>query len=206
MCLGRDAGELSFGHCVSSVKRRLPGCSRKLDARVTDRWGEAPLWGRGNTPSLPITEIRMNRRPLSSSAARACLPWTSATDGERNGLDEQGRPHELHSTRKQGGQRMHGACCGVPALHGGGAVKGSGRFSVVTRDDGTKQWAIEGKPLYFFAADQKAGDVNGDGQGGVWHVVKQAAAKASRSGGYGSGYGGGGHTSSGNPSYNYYGN
>jgi predicted lipoprotein with Yx(FWY)xxD motif len=45
-------------------------------------------------------------------------------------------------------------------------------FNVITRDDGTKQWALNGKPLYFFAADVQAGDAKGDGKGGVWHVVR----------------------------------
>ena len=43
----------------------------------------------------------------------------------------------------------------------------SGEFRVVTRDDGTRQWAMNGKPLYFYAADVQAGDAKGDGQGGV---------------------------------------
>ena len=45
---------------------------------------------------------------------------------------------------------------------------------VITRDDGTRQWAIDGKPLYFFAADAQAGEAKGDGQGGVWHVIRGA--------------------------------
>ena len=45
-------------------------------------------------------------------------------------------------------------------------------FSVITRDDGTKQWALNGKPLYFFAADVQAGEAKGDGKGGVWHVIR----------------------------------
>ena len=45
-------------------------------------------------------------------------------------------------------------------------------FNVITRDDGTKQWALNGKPLYFFAADAQAGEAKGDGKGGVWHVIR----------------------------------
>lgn len=48
----------------------------------------------------------------------------------------------------------------------------SGDYSVVTRDDGKKQWAFKGKPLYFWAKDQKAGDKTGDGFNNVWHVAK----------------------------------
>ena len=45
-------------------------------------------------------------------------------------------------------------------------------FRVITRDDGARQWAMNGKPLYFFAADAQAGDAKGDGKGGVWHVIR----------------------------------
>ena len=44
-------------------------------------------------------------------------------------------------------------------------------YSVVTREDGGKQLAHKGKPLYTFVKDKKAGDKTGDGVGGAWHVV-----------------------------------
>lgn len=59
-----------------------------------------------------------------------------------------------------------------PALAGGD-------FSIVKRDDGAAQWAHRGKPLYFFAGDAKTGDVNGDKQGGVWHVIRGESKKTS---------------------------
>ncbi len=47
-------------------------------------------------------------------------------------------------------------------------------FRAIKRDDGTQQWALNGKPLYFFAADVQPGDVNGDDKNGVWHVIRGA--------------------------------
>jgi predicted lipoprotein with Yx(FWY)xxD motif len=47
-----------------------------------------------------------------------------------------------------------------------------GEMTVVTRTDGTHQWAYEGKPLYLYHDDDAPGDMEGDGEGGVWHVVK----------------------------------
>ena len=37
----------------------------------------------------------------------------------------------------------------------------SGKLSIVTRDDGSKQLAYNGMPLYYFAGDKAAGDTNG---------------------------------------------
>ncbi len=47
-----------------------------------------------------------------------------------------------------------------------------GDWTVVTRDDGTKQWAYKGKPLYTYSADRKSGEMTGDKFKDVWHVVK----------------------------------
>jgi predicted lipoprotein with Yx(FWY)xxD motif len=46
-----------------------------------------------------------------------------------------------------------------------------GAWTVVTRDDGSKQWAYKGKPLYNSKDDKKAGDVDGDGRNNVWHIA-----------------------------------
>ena len=59
-----------------------------------------------------------------------------------------------------------------PPLMAADADKASGDFSVLTRDDGKKQWAVKGKPLYFWAKDVKAGDKTGDGVLNVWHTAK----------------------------------
>ncbi len=50
--------------------------------------------------------------------------------------------------------------------------------------NGTQQWAWNGQPLYYFAGDAKPGDRNGDGKGGVWHVVKPEAKSAPVASGY----------------------
>jgi len=39
------------------------------------------------------------------------------------------------------------------------------------REDGSVQVTLDGHPLYYFAADETADDVNGQGVGDVWYVV-----------------------------------
>jgi predicted lipoprotein with Yx(FWY)xxD motif len=47
-----------------------------------------------------------------------------------------------------------------------------GAWSMITRDDGSKQWAYKGKPLYVFAKDAMPGDTKGDGVlNGAWHIA-----------------------------------
>ena len=59
-----------------------------------------------------------------------------------------------------------------PYMVKGNAETGEG-WSKIKRKDGTEQWAYDGKPLYFFVKDMKAGEAMGDGMKGVWHVVKE---------------------------------
>lgn len=47
-----------------------------------------------------------------------------------------------------------------------------GDYTIISRADGSKQWAYKGLPLYYFAKDTKAGDRTGDGVGGNWRVAR----------------------------------
>ena len=58
-----------------------------------------------------------------------------------------------------------------PPLTAAADASPMGDWTTVTRDDGTKQWAYKGKPLYTYRTDAKEGDVTGNGRG------KWAAAK-----------------------------
>jgi predicted lipoprotein with Yx(FWY)xxD motif len=52
-------------------------------------------------------------------------------------------------------------------------AKPAGDWTVVVRDDGLKQWAYKGKPVYTWIKDTKAGDTTGDGfMNGAWHIAK----------------------------------
>jgi predicted lipoprotein with Yx(FWY)xxD motif len=73
----------------------------------------------------------------------------------------------------EGKSACTGSCAtNWPPLLAGGSDKASGDYSIITRDDGAKQWAYKGKPLYLWSKDQKPGDTTGDGRGNVWHLAK----------------------------------
>jgi len=46
-------------------------------------------------------------------------------------------------------------------------------MSAIERRDGTKQLALNGKPLYLWVGDKKPGDKTGDGVGGAWSVARR---------------------------------
>lgn len=59
-----------------------------------------------------------------------------------------------------------------PPLAAEAGARPSGAWTVVGRDDGSSQWAYNGKPLYTWSKDTKPGDVTGDGfLNGAWHVA-----------------------------------
>lgn len=58
-----------------------------------------------------------------------------------------------------------------PPLKAAVADFSSGQWSIVVRDDGSRQWAYRGKPVYLWIKDQKPGDKSGDGINTVWHIV-----------------------------------
>ena|ERR1700680_1915566 len=57
-----------------------------------------------------------------------------------------------------------------------------GPLGMITRADGTKQVTIKGYPIYIYAGDHAPGQVNGNGMGGRWYVVKVSGAPASSAG------------------------
>lgn len=67
----------------------------------------------------------------------------------------------------------------------------SGSLTIATRPDGLKQAAVDNHPLYIVAGDSQAGDTNGEGVGGVWHVVKASASATPTTAASSSGSGGG---------------
>ena len=73
-----------------------------------------------------------------------------------------------------GKSNCNGECAEYwPPVNAKADAKPVGDLTVITRDDGTKQWADGGKPLYTYVKDKQPGDVTGDKVNNVWHVVKE---------------------------------
>ena len=66
-------------------------------------------------------------------------------------------------------------CMGAwPALLASETDIATAPFSIFTRDDGHKQWAVNGWPLYYFTPDTAAGQQNGEAVNDVWYVARPA--------------------------------
>ena len=68
----------------------------------------------------------------------------------------------------------NGPCTALwPPAMAAAADQPSGAFAIVMRDDGSRQWAYKGKPVYTYQADQKPGERAGDNFKDVWHIIKE---------------------------------
>jgi predicted lipoprotein with Yx(FWY)xxD motif len=88
--------------------------------------------------------------------------------------DDKGMTLYVFDKDSGGKSACNGPCAGnwLP-LTAAGAAMPMGDYSVITRDDGSKQWAYKGHPLYTWKDDKKPGDITGDGRlNGAWHIAQ----------------------------------
>ena len=108
---------------------------------------------------------------VAFTAGAQTAPAKKAADG--TWTDAKGMT--LYTFDKDGGGKSacNGPCAtNWPPLMAAADAKAAGDWTVVTRDDGSKQWAYKGKPLYTWGKDTKPGDKTGDNVNNVWHTAK----------------------------------
>ncbi len=88
-------------------------------------------------------------------------------------VDAKGMTLYIFDKDSTGKSACNGQCAqNWPPLMAPANAAASGDWSVITRDDGGKQWAYKGKPLYTWVKDTKPGDATGDGvANNTWHVA-----------------------------------
>ncbi len=101
---------------------------------------------------------------------------TSETDLGTVLVDAAGTTLYMFEPDNQGPSVCEGDCIAAwPALAGpatAGAGVDAALLGTITRaDDGTEQVTYNGWPLYHFAQDAAAGDINGQGMNDKWYVV-----------------------------------
>lgn len=124
--------------------------------------------------------LRLLIASVSILAVSACATlmggtsYTQVADGVLVGTNNM----TLYTFAKDGvgsGKSVCNAQCAVswPPLLVEANAQASGDYSVIARDDGKKQLAYKGLPLYFWTKDVKPGDKTGDGRSeGAWKVAK----------------------------------
>lgn len=122
-------------------------------------------------------------RSQPRAATAGALVKVAKTAAGRVLVDSRGRALYLYTPDRGGKSACYGKCASFwPPLEtaaapraGGGAQKGL--LGITVRNDGKRQVTYAGHPLYRFAEDRKAGQVNGQGFQGIWWLVSAAGRK-----------------------------
>jgi predicted lipoprotein with Yx(FWY)xxD motif len=109
---------------------------------------------------------------IAAALAQTAPAKTADTSKGKALVDDKGMTLYIFDRDTSGKSNCNGQCAtNWPPLQAAADAKPSGDWTVVSRDDGGKQWAYKGKPLYLWAKDTKPGDVTGDGVNSVWHIA-----------------------------------
>ncbi len=135
-----------------------------------------------NTPRRILSSLVL--APLLATLLAAC----SAMPGERadmgmmparvqDGILVNPAGMSLYTFDKDPADASGSVCNGPcatnwPPLAAAAGATAHGDWKPVTRDDGSRQWAYKGKPVYLWIKDQKPGDRSGDGVNNVWRLAR----------------------------------
>src|SRR5438874_10227693 len=116
--------------------------------------------------------------PAASASAAPSSTTVKVVDNSSKGkilADSTGRTLYVFDKDKTGSIACKDPCTSTwPPLKftGTGTPTGTSGLATVSRPEGGKQVTYKDRPLYTYSGDSAAGDTNGDGIGGFWHVVK----------------------------------
>jgi predicted lipoprotein with Yx(FWY)xxD motif len=97
---------------------------------------------------------------------KGIVAWGTTTKGPA-WVDIKGMSLYSYDQDTDGVSKCTGDCATAwPPLAAEAGIEGVDEWTVVTRDDGSSQWAFRGHPLYTFIKDTRPGEVNGDGAAG----------------------------------------
>ncbi|MGJ5036308.1 COG4315 family predicted lipoprotein [Bradyrhizobium sp. HKCCYLRH3059] len=129
-----------------------------------------------------MTKLSISHLFLTAAISLAAISSASAAPPTKSGSSTKGdiltdnKGMTLYTFDKDvdGKSACNGPCAtNWPVLKAEASDKADANYTIITRDDGSRQWAYKGKPLYTFAKDQKPGDITGDGfLNNAWHLAK----------------------------------
>lgn len=122
---------------------------------------------------------------LTATVLTGCVQMSSSSMGQpaptmsRNSeagtilTDQRGMTVYTYDEDTAGVSNCTGLCATAwPPVLAPADAKSSGDLTIVTRADGSKQWAKGGMPLYTYDSDKQPGDIKGDNIEGIWHIVR----------------------------------
>jgi predicted lipoprotein with Yx(FWY)xxD motif len=110
---------------------------------------------------------------LAACAAMSAPPPATVADGVFVGPNGMTLYIFDRDTMGSGKSVCNGQCAtSWPALTASANDAAAGEWTIVVRDDGARQWAYRGKPVYYWSRDTKPGDRTGDGFNNAWRLAR----------------------------------
>lgn len=110
---------------------------------------------------------------LTTSASAHPLQTVASELGEIVASAKSGLTLYTSLRDTQNGSKCYDTCARAwPPFIAAASETPDGPLDIIDRADGTRQWTLNGRPLYFWVGDMAVGDVTGDGVGGVWDAVR----------------------------------
>jgi predicted lipoprotein with Yx(FWY)xxD motif len=167
----RSGRWLPFAATLSAVLLVLAACAKEGGASATSSEGAA------SEPAAPSAST--SAEPPGSEPAAGAVELTMSETSAGTALAGEGdMTLYTFDNDTAGVSACTGGCvstwpplivaAGQDATAGAGVT---GDIGSITRDDGSTQVTYDGHLLYYYSDDQSAGDANGDGVGGLWHIA-----------------------------------
>ena len=160
---------LSIGLSAFALAALLSGCGGGTGTTTTPT-SAAPATSAPAESSAPATSA-----PASMSAAEL-----SVGESKAGQIVVAGQGLSVYYFTKDTKDSGTSACTGdclvawppVTSTTATPTVNGvTGKVGTIPTADGKMQVTINGMPIYYYSKDQAAGDINGQGVGGVWFLV-----------------------------------
>ena len=116
--------------------------------------------------------VPANAQGAAAGQMPADVQATKSATGTMMLADAKGMTLYTYAKDMPGVSNCNDTCAkNWPPLSATAAAKPMGDWTVITRADGTRQWAYKGMALYTWMKDAKPGETSGDGLGGAWKVA-----------------------------------
>lgn len=173
---------LSIGLSAFALAALLSGCA--------GTGGTNPY---ATTAAAPTTAASPPTSGASTPATAAAAADLKVADSKAGQIVVDGKGMSVYYYTKDVKDSGTSACTGgcldawppVLATADTPTVDGvTGTVGTIATPDGKKQLTINGMPVYYYAKDLAAGDITGQGVGGVWYLVAPSGDMITAAAGY----------------------
>jgi len=168
---------------VDGINTSLLGTTQRKDGSMQVTYNGFPLYyfapdqKPGDVKGQGVKDVWYVISPAGEMVKAAVVKITEDAKLGKFLADDQGRTLYLFTNDAKNTSNCYDQCATAwPPLLSAGQPKGAdgvnaSLLGTTQRKDGTLQVTYNGYPLYYFAADQKPGDVKGQGVKDVWYLV-----------------------------------